>query len=176
MSTEGRPRVDSLGDDWVTLAKSAELLGLSERTVRRKLKSGEITGQLVFDPEIGTNRWMVHLEDLPDVAAASSSVLVPIEAIDRLELAWSQTREAVARAEVAERIADFEKERRMVAETERDRLRSLLQAESALAERVSELEKKRRIEAERERDRLRSILEAGNQPEPGRLRRWLEGS
>lgn len=175
VSTESSPRVDSLGDDWVTLAKAAELLGVSERTVRRKLKNGEIPGELAYDPNIGTERWMVDTTELL-TQRAETAVLVPIEAIDRLEMAWTQVREAVARAEIAERIAEFEKERRREAEQDRDRLRSLLEAETALAQRVSDLEKKRRIEAERERDRLRSILEAELQPsEPKRWRRWLEG-
>jgi hypothetical protein len=166
LSTDSRPLVDDLGDDWVTLAEAAQILELSERTVRRKLKSGEIGGELVYDPDIGTDRWMVHLENLP-ARAATSGVLVPIEAIDRLELAWAQTREAAVRAQIAERIAEFERERRKELERERDRLRSLLEAESALSERVTELEKRRRIEAERERDRLRAILER-DEPEPSR--------
>lgn len=175
MATESSPRVDSLGDDWVTLAKAADLLGVSERTVRRKLKNGEIPGQLAFDPDIGTERWMVDTSELL-AERTESAVLVPMEAIDRLEVAWTQVREAVARAEIAERIADFEKERRKEAEQDRDRLRSLLEAESALAQRVSDLEKKRRIEAERERDRLRAILESGEpSDEPSRWRRWLDG-
>lgn len=173
LSTDSRPLVDDLGDDWVTLAEAAQILDLSERTVRRKLKSGEIDGELVHDPDIGTDRWMVHLENLP-ARAATSGVLVPIEAIDRLELAWAQTREAAVRAQIAERIAEFERERRKELERERDRLRSLLEAESALSDRVTELEKKRRIEAERERDRLRAILER-DEPEPSRWRRLLAG-
>lgn len=173
MATESSPRVDNLSDDWVTLAKAAELLGVSERTVRRKLKNGEIPGELVHDPEIGTERWMVDTSEIL-TKRSESAVLVPIEAIDRLELAWTQTREAVARAEIAERVAEFERERRIEAEQDRDRLRSLLEAESALAERVSDLEKRRRIEAERERDRLRAILES-EPPPPSRWRRWLEG-
>lgn len=175
VTTERDPRVDSLDEDWVTLAKAAELLGVSERTVRRKLKNGEIPGELAYDPEIGAERWMVDTSELL-TQHAESTVLVPMEAIDRLEMAWAQVREAVARAEIAERIADFEKERRMEAEKDRDRLRSLLQAESELAQRVSDLEKKRRIEAERERDRLRDILESEIKPnEPKKWRRWLEG-
>ena len=174
MATESSRRVDTLGDDFVTLAKAAELLGVSERTVRRKLKNGEIPGELAFDPEIGTDRWMVDTSELL-TEESESAVLVPMEAIDRLELAWTQVREAVARAEIAERIADFEKERRKEAEQDRDRLRSLLEAESALAQRVSDLEKKRRIEAERERDRLRAILDSDAPSEsPSRWRRWLD--
>lgn len=168
---EDTPTVDSLGDDWVTLTKAAELLGKSERTVRRKLKNGEIPGQLAFDPDIGTERWMIDTSELLTVHA-DSSVLVPLEAIDRLELAWTQTREAVARAEIAERIAEFERERRAEAESDRDRLRQLLAAESDLAIRVSELEKKRRIEAEQERDRLRALLEGEEKPKW--WRRWLD--
>lgn len=174
MDTESNTRVDSLGDDWVTLAEAAELLGVSERTIRRRVKNGEIPGELAFDPDIGTERWMVDTSELL-TQRAESAVLVPIEAIDRLELAWAQVREAVARAEIAERVADFEKERRKEAEQDRDRLRSLLEAETALAHRVSDLEKKRRIEAERERDRLRAILESDEPAEPKRWRRWLEG-
>lgn len=175
VTTERGPRVDSLDEDWVTLARAAELLSVSERTVRRKLKNGEIPGKLAYDPEIGTERWMVDTSELL-TQRAESTILVPIEAIDRLEMAWTQVREALARAEIAERIADFEKERRKEAEQDRDRLRSLLQAESELAQRVSELEKKRRMEAERERDRLRDILESEMEPnEPKKWRRWLEG-
>lgn len=173
MSTDSRPAVDHLGDDWVTLAEAAQMLDLSERTVRRKLKTGEISGELVYDPDIGTDRWMVHLENLP-ARTSTPGVLVPIEAIDRLELAWAQTQNAAVRAQIAERIAEFERDRRKELERERDRLRSMLEAESALSERVTELEKKRRIEAEKERDRLRAILEREAR-EPSRWRRWLEG-
>ena len=93
-----------------------------------------------------------------------------LEAIDRLEQAWARTRDEVARAERAERILEFEKERRIEAERERDRLRSLLAAEHELAERVSQLERQRRLEVEQERDRLRAMLDA----EPTRMwRRWM---
>jgi hypothetical protein len=173
VATESRPRVDNLGEDGVTLAKAAELLGVSERTVRRKLKNGDVPGELAFDPEIGTERWMVDTSELL-TARSQSAVLVPLEAIDRLELAWTQTREAVARAEIAERVAQFEKERRIEAESDRDRMRELLNAEAELATRVSNLEKRRRLEAERERDRLRSLLEA-EEVEPTWWQRFFWG-
>lgn len=185
LSVEDTPWVDTLGTDWVTLSAASEILGQSERTVRRKLKSGELYGELAFDPAIGTKRWMVDTSNLPvrqpavdrsnppahNSETPDTAVLVPIEAIDRLEQAWGRTRDAVARAEIAERVAEFEKERRVEAEGDRDRLRSMLKAENEIAEHVAELERQRRIEAERERDRLRAMLEA-EQPESRWWRRW----
>jgi hypothetical protein len=155
--------VEALAGDWVTVSKAARLLEQSESTIRRKLKTGSLVGQLVFDSTIGSKRWMVDASEFP-ANSANSAALVPMEVIDRLEQAWDSTRETFARAERAERVAEFEKERRVEAEQERDRLRSLLAAENELAGRVARLEKQRRLEVEQERDRLLALLEAKPQP------------
>ena len=196
LPTDNTPQADSLGEGWITLSKAAELLGESADRLRRKLRSGDIPGQLAFDPGLGRERWMVNTSMLsiraPDLGVvpdldvvpdpgdadpgdADPGVLVPMEAIDRLEEAWARLRDAVARAEVAERRVDFEKQRRQHAEQklqdaeqDRDRLRQMLKAENEIAERVVELEGQRRHELERERDRLRAVLEA----EPSRKTWW----
>ena len=170
LATDNTPQADSLGEGWITLSKAAELLGESADRLRRKLRSGDLPGQLAFDPGLGRERWMVNTSMLsirapeldvvsemalvpdpganPDpVLASDLGVLVPMEAIDRLEEAWARLRDAVARAEVAERRVDFEKQRRQHAEQrlqdaeqDRDRLRQMLKAENEIAERVVELE------------------------------------
>ena len=150
---------EDVEEHWVTISQAAQALGLSETTIRRKVKAGEIDGELVFDNTIGSKRWMVDVTEFDVAKPDDTATLVPMAAIDRLEKAWSDTRDAVARAETAERIANFERERRLEAEDERDRLRSLLAAENDLAQRIAELEKSRRVQAEKERDRLRALLE-----------------
>lgn len=195
LATEDAPQADSLGEGWVTLSEAADLLDESTDRLRRKLRLGDMAGQLAFDASIGRERWMVDTSRLaipaPDLEvvtdlgpssdpgaesdsrvvsdpaaepdphkASDPGVLVPMEAIDRLEEAWSLLRDAVARAEVAERRADFEKQRRQDAEQERTRLQQLLKAENEIAVRVMELERQRRQDMEEERDRLRAVLEA----------------
>ncbi|HXV70597.1 MAG TPA: hypothetical protein VEB69_04280 [Acidimicrobiia bacterium] len=150
--------IEEFEESWVTVAQASQLLGLSDTTVRRKLKTGELNGEMAFDSSIGSRRWLVDLTGV-EIVQPETTTLVPMAAIDRLEKAWADTRDAVARAETAERIANFERERRIEAEGERDRLRSLLTAENDLAQRIAELEKNRRIQAEKERDRLRALLE-----------------
>jgi len=131
MSTDDEPQVADLGDDWVTLAQAAELLGLSDKTVRRKVKTGELSGQMAFDPAIGSKRWMVDSARLP--ALPGNAELIPIEMLDRLAEAWAEARDATAAQARAEEIADFEKLRRQ--ETETDQLRLLT--------RIEELENRR---------------------------------
>ena len=82
MSTDDEPQVADLGDGWVTLAQAAELLGLSDKTVRRKVKTGELPGQMAFDPAIGSRRWMLDSSKLP--AAPGAAELIPVELLDRL--------------------------------------------------------------------------------------------
>jgi len=107
--------VDSLGEDWLTIAEAAEALAVSAKTVRRRLKAGEITGELVHDPKIGAKRWMIEGSALP---TAPGAALIPVELLDRLESAWAEVRESAGQAAVAEQRADFEKERRQRAEVE----------------------------------------------------------
>jgi hypothetical protein len=159
---------EDLDSNWMTVGKAARILGVSESTVRRRLAVGTLRGELVHDPLIGAKRWMIHVDELP-TPESEAGTLIPIEAIDRLESAWDALREATARAERAERIAEFEKDRRAEAETDRRRLRSLLAAENQLAEQVSKLEREKRITVEKERDRLRAMLDA---KEPVSKSRW----
>jgi DNA-binding transcriptional MerR regulator len=118
--------VDSLGEGWLTIAEAAEALEVSAKTIRRRLKAGEITGELVHDPKIGAERWMIDGSTLP---TAPGVALIPVELLDRLEDAWRQAREASAEAAVAELRADFETDRRQrtearleTSEGDRDRL------------------------------------------------------
>jgi len=107
--------VDSLGESWLTIAEAAEALEVSAKTIRRRLKAGEITGELVHDPKIGAQRWMIDGEALP---TAPGAALIPVELLDRLEDAWRQARESAAEAAVAEQRAEFETDRRQRAEVE----------------------------------------------------------
>lgn len=168
-SEDTLPSIDDLEGAWVTVAKAAQLLEVSETTVRRRLGAGTLRGQLVHDPAIGSKRWMVDEAELPSQRSEPTGALVPIEAIDRLEAAWEALREATARAERAERVAEFEKERRIEAERDRKRLREIQAAETELTQRVVRLEKEKRAQIEKERDRLRAMLEA---EEPKRKSRW----
>ena len=122
MSTDDVPKVDDLGDDWVTLADAAEILGQSDKTVRRKVKTGELPGQLAFDPAIGSKRWMVDSSKLP--ALPGNAELIPVELLDRLAEAWTQAREAATAQARAEQVAEFEKMRRKETETDLFRLRA----------------------------------------------------
>jgi len=109
--------VDSLGEGWLTIAEAAEALEVSAKTIRRRLKGGEITGELVHDPKIGAERWMIDGQALP---TAPGAALIPVELLDRLEDAWRQARESAAEAAKAEQRAEFEKDRRQRAEVETD--------------------------------------------------------
>ena len=131
MSTDDTPKVADLGDGWVTLAEAAELLGQSDKTVRRKVKAGELPGQLAFDPKIGSNRWMVDSSKLP--SPPGTAELIPIEILDRLADAWAEAREATAAQARAEQIAEFETLRRKETETDMFRMRT----------RIDELESRR---------------------------------
>jgi len=131
VSTDDEPQVADLGDGWVTLAEAAELLGQSDKTIRRKVKSGELPGQLAFDPKIGSHRWMVDSSKLP--ALPGNAELIPVELLDRLADAWSQAREATAAQARAEQVAEFEKIRRKETETDMFRMRT----------RIEELESRR---------------------------------
>jgi len=131
VSTDDEPQVADLGDGWVTLTEAAELLSLSDKTVRRKVKSGELPGQMAFDPQIGSKRWMVNSGKLP--APPGTAELIPVELLDRLADAWAQAREATAAQARAEEIANFEKLRRHETETDMFRMRT----------RIEELESRR---------------------------------
>jgi len=115
VSNDQLAEVDSLGEGWLTIAEAAEALEVSAKTIRRRLKAGEITGELVHDPKIGAERWMIDGSALP---TAPGAALIPVELLDRLEDAWRQARESAAEAAVAEQRAEFEKERRQRAEVE----------------------------------------------------------
>jgi len=131
VSTDDEPKVADLGDGWVTLSEAAELLGRSDKTVRRKVKTGELPGQLAFDPAIGSKRWMIDSSQLP--APPGTTELIPVEILDRLAQAWAEAREATAAQARAEQIAEFETLRRK--ETETDMFR--------LSTRIEELEARR---------------------------------
>ena len=115
MSNDQPAGVDSLGEGWLTIAEAAEALEVSAKTIRRRLKAGELIGELVHDPKIGAERWMIDGEALP---TAPGAALIPVELLDRLEDAWRQARGSAADAARAEQRADFEKDRRQRAEVE----------------------------------------------------------
>jgi len=67
----------------VGIAEAARMLGLSQDTVRKRVRSGELPGKKVDAP--GGFRWMVELEDResagidePRLTGASSDVLVDL--------------------------------------------------------------------------------------------------
>lgn len=115
MSNDQPAGIDSLGEGWLTIAEAAQVLEVSAKTIRRRLKAGEITGGLVHDPKIGAERWMIDGSLLP---TAPGSALIPVDLLDRLEDAWAQVRESTTEAAVAEQRADFETDRRQRAEAQ----------------------------------------------------------
>ena len=125
MANDQPAGIDSLGEGWLTIAKAAEVLEVSAKTVRRRLKAGEITGKLVHDPKIGAERWMIPVEALP---TATGVALIPVELLDRLEDAWRQARESNAEAAVAEQRADFETDRRQRTEAQLEATEAQLEA------------------------------------------------
>jgi len=135
--------VDSLGEGWLTIAEAAKALEVSAKTIRRRLKAGEITGELVHDPKIGAERWMIDAEALP---TAPGAALIPVELLDRLEDAWRQARESAAEAAIAEQRVDFEKDRRQRAEAE---AKTAKLERDRFAVRVEELRRSLRAEQRR---------------------------
>lgn len=138
-----QPGVDSLGEGWLTIAEAAEALEVSAKTIRRRLKAGEITGELVYDPKIGSERWMIDGSTLP---TAPGVALIPVELLDRLEDAWRQAREAAAEAAVAELRADFETDRRQRTEA---RLETAEDDRDSLAREVTRLRGRHQSEMSR---------------------------
>ncbi len=158
-----------MGDGWLTIAEAAEALEVSAKTIRRRLKAGEITGELVHDPKIGAERWMIDRSALP---TAPGAALIPVELLDRLEDAWRQARESAAEAAKAEQRADFEKDRRQRAEAE---AKTAKVERDRFASRVAELrrslmaeERRRWWQRRRSRGERRGSLKAEQQ------RRWWD--
>jgi len=89
------------------------------------VKTGELPGQLAFDPAIGSKRWMVDSSKLP--ALPGNAELIPVELLDRLADAWTQAREATAAQARAESVAEFEKIRRKETETDMFRMRTRIE-------------------------------------------------
>lgn len=132
-----------MGEGWLTIAEAAEALEVSAKTIRRRLKAGEITGELVYDPKIGSERWMIDGSTLP---TAPGVALIPVELLDRLEDAWRQAREAAAEAAVAELRADFETDRRQRTEA---RLETAEDDRDSLAREVTRLRGRHQSEMSR---------------------------
>jgi len=135
--------MDSLGEGWLTIAQAAEALEVSAKTIRRRLKAGEITGKLVHDPKIGAERWMIDGSTLP---TAPGVALIPVELLDRLEDAWRQARESAAEAAKAELRADFETERRQRTEAQ---LETAVEVGDNLAREVTRLRGRHQAEMSR---------------------------
>lgn len=114
----GTPSLDDVGEGWVTLPVAAARLGVSIKTLRRRIKAGEVEARMVQDPSIGGERWMIQAEE-----PAPKAEIISIEVLAKLEEAWQRVTEATARAEVAEKVLEFERERRERAEAETERLR-----------------------------------------------------
>lgn len=131
MSTDSLDVSNDPRTNWLTIADVAQQLEVSVKTVRRRLKLGELTGEMVHDPTIGADRWMFDPDNLP--RSSGSAAVIPVELLDRLADAYKDAADANARAEVAERVTEFEKERRTATEAERD----------ALTARIAELEARR---------------------------------
>lgn len=101
--------------DWLTLAAAAQQLEVSVKTVRRRVKAGELVGEMVHDPVTGVDRWMIDPTSFPQ--ATQITPMIPIEVPDRTEDADGKANEATVRAK---RVAEFEKQGRHEAEVERD--------------------------------------------------------
>ncbi len=158
-----------MGEGWLTIAEAAETLEVSAKTIRRRLKAGEITGELVHDPKIGAKRWMIQVSALP---TATGAALIPVELLDRLEDAWRQARESAAQAGKAEQRAEFEKDRRQRAEAE---AKTSKVERDRFAFRVEEL--RRSLKAEQQRrwwQRRRSRGDLRRSPKAEQQRRWWD--
>lgn len=62
--------------DEVTAAQAATLTGLSERTIRRRILSGQIPAR-----RLSANRYAIRIEDLPRVGGAAS-VVARLDAVE----------------------------------------------------------------------------------------------
>lgn len=114
--------------EWITIAQAAELLDQSTKTVRRKIKAGELAAEKRHDPSIGQERWMIDASKLPRQPGTAAAV-VPVEVLEQIDRLHREITEAIARAERAETTAEFQAERRQELETEAERLRAELEAE-----------------------------------------------
>ena len=121
--------------EWATIGQAADLLEVSAKTIRRRIKAGDLIAEKRHDSSIGGERWFVDLARLPKQPGAG---LVPVEILDRLEEAWREVREATADAARATQTAEFERERRIRAtdalettKAENGALRARLDAELA---------------------------------------------
>lgn len=165
----GDARTDAMGRFELTIAEAAERLDVSAKTVRRRLRAGELAGEKVLDPALGVERWLIDPASLPQTS--TSAAVIPVELLDRLTDAYKDAAEANARAEVAERVADFEKERRETAETEA----ATEKKARSTAEFVSKLEKEGREAAEVDRDEtLAELAEIRAQYEGLRDKKWWQ--
>ncbi len=96
--------------EWLTIGQAADLLDVSAKTIRRRIKAGDLIAEKRHDPDIGGERWFVDTTKLPRQPGAA---LVPIKILDRLEEAWREAREATADAARASEKAEHERERRI---------------------------------------------------------------
>lgn len=122
---------------WVTIGEAADLLDVSAKTVRRRVKAGEIAAELRHDPSIGGERWFIDADRLPR-PPGTAPLPVPVEVLETIEALHAQLTEAIARATRAEVTAEFQSARRSELEgsfgelrAEAERLRAELEAERA---------------------------------------------
>lgn len=107
---------------WLTIGEAADLLGVSAKTVRRKIKSGDLVAEMRHDSDIGSERWYIDAEKLPRQPGTAS--VVSVEVLATIDALHRELTAATARAEVAETVAEFQAERRRELEAELERLRS----------------------------------------------------
>jgi chromosome segregation ATPase len=111
----------------VTIPEAAQLLRLSEYTIRRRLRTGELTGQQVVSP--GGFAWMV---EVPDELAQDS----PMENSYSGEIAAMQALLARAEAQIASQETQLQAKDRQLESKDRqiEQLHVLLQqAQTALS-------------------------------------------
>lgn len=126
MGTPDAPDGTDATPEWATIAETADLLDVTAKTVRRKIKAGELVAEKRRDDRINQERWYVDTTRLPRQPGTAAPI-VPVEVLERISELHREITDAVARAERAEAKAEFQAERRRELQAERDRLRSQLE-------------------------------------------------
>jgi hypothetical protein len=120
------PRTDD-HHEWPTIDQAAQALGVSPKTIRRRLASGDLAGAKVHDADIGAERWRIDPASFP-TKESGSDALVPVALHREITDLHERLSDALAASTRAQILAEFEKERRESLEAERDRLMAELDA------------------------------------------------
>lgn len=147
---QGPDQVPPSLDSWPTLREAADLLGVSQKTLRRRLSNGSLEGRKVEGPH--GPEWRIDVESLSELelpaATESATALARLEGAMVKQL--RELAEALAQAEEgrgrAEATAEHLRERLDEQRTQADELKAETKAARATAEQLLE-----KLEAERSR-------------------------